>query len=105
MRRGEVWWADLPQPVGKRPVLLLSRNSAYSVRTSVTVAEITRTVRNIPTEVPLSREDGLPVDCVVNLDDILTIPKVRLTENVSTLSAEKMRDVGRAIVFALDLKV
>lgn len=102
MRRGEVWWARLPQPIGRRPVLLLSRDAAYSVRTSVTVAIITRTIRNIPVEVLLGQEDGMPTDCVVNLDDILTLPKSRLTERITTLSPEKMTAVAKAIVFALD---
>ena len=105
MRRGEVWWAELPQPVGKRPVLLLSRDAAYSVRTSVMVAIITRTIRNIPVEVLLGQEDGMPMKCVVNLDDILTIPKSRLTERITTLSPEKMIAVAKAIVFALDLRI
>ena len=105
MRRGEVWWAELPQPIGRRPVLLLSRDTAYRVRTSVTVAVITRTIRNIPTEVSLDQEDGMPVKCVVNLDDILTIPKSRLTERITALSPEKMSAVAKAVVFALDLKV
>ena len=105
MRRGEVWWAELPQPTGRRPVLLLARDAAYSVRTSVTVAIITRTVRNIPVEVLLEQEDGMPAKCVVNLDDILTIPKSRLTERITTLSPEKMTAVVKAIVFALDLRI
>lgn len=105
MRRGEVWWAELPQPVGKSPVLLLSRDAAYAVRTSVTVAVVTRRTRNIPTEVPLSREDGMPAECVVNLDDILTIPKARLTERIVSLSPDKVTAVARAIIFALELKV
>jgi mRNA interferase MazF len=105
MHRGEVWWTELPQPIGKRPVLLLSRDAAYSVRTSVTVAVITRTIRNIPVEVLLGQEDGMPTECVVNLDNILTIPKSRLTERVTTLSAEKMTAVAKAIVFALDLRI
>ncbi len=103
MRRGEIWWAELPPPVGRRPVLLLSRNAAYPVRTSVTVAAVTRTIRGIPTEVLLGQEDGMPARCVANLDDILTIPKSRLKERVTTLSAEKMAAAARAIVFALDL--
>ena len=78
MRGGEVWWADLPPPAGRRPVLLLSRDAAYRVRSSVTVAPITRTVRSIPVEVPLDRSDGMPVACAVNLDDILTIPRYLL---------------------------
>lgn len=53
MQRGEVWWARLPEPVGRRPVLLLSRNAVYAVRASITVAPITTRIRNIPVEVPL----------------------------------------------------
>ncbi|MBI2836179.1 MAG: type II toxin-antitoxin system PemK/MazF family toxin [Chloroflexi bacterium] len=104
MRRGEVWWAELPPPVGRRPAVLLSRDSAYNVRTSVTVGLVTRTIRAIPTEVPLGLEDGLPARCVVNLDDIVTIPKSRLAERITTLSAEKMTAVAKAVVFALDLR-
>ena len=67
MKRCEIWWANLPQPIGKRPVLLLSRDSAYSVRNAVTVAEITTTIRNIPVEVPLKKSDGVAKECVINL--------------------------------------
>jgi len=104
VRRGEVWWAELPQPTGRRPVVLLSRNAAYRVRTSITVGMVTRTARAIPVEVPLGPEDGMPQQCVVNLDDILTIPKAKLTERIITLSPQKMTAVARAIIFALDLK-
>lgn len=104
MRRGEVWWAELPPPAGRRPVVLLSRDSAYIVRTSVTVGVVTRTVRDIPVEVPLDTNDGMPRDCVVNLDDILTIPKARLVERITTLSTEKIALVAKAIAFALDLR-
>ncbi len=83
--------------------MLLSRNAAYSVRSSVTVAPITRTVYNIPVEVPLGPEDGLPTDCVVNVDDIFTISKKRLDRSLTTLSPEKMKLVAQAIKFALNL--
>jgi mRNA-degrading endonuclease toxin of MazEF toxin-antitoxin module len=66
---------------------------------------VTRTIRAIPVEVPLGPEDGMPTQCVVNLDNILTIPKSRLTERITTLPAEKMSAVTKAIVFALDLMV
>ena len=105
MQRGEVWWAELQLPAGKRPVLLLSRDAAYKIRTSITVAVITRTIRNIPVEVLLGREDGMPVQCAVNLDNILTIPKSVLNERVTTLSLEKMSTVANAINFALDLRL
>jgi mRNA interferase MazF len=105
MRRGEIRWAELPAPVGRRPVLLLSRDSAYNVRTSVTVAVITRAIRGIPVEVPLGKEDGMSMECVVSLDNILTIPKTRLGEYITVLSPEKMAAVVKAIVFALDLNI
>lgn len=104
MYRGEVWWAELPQPAGRRPVLLVSRDGAYSIRTSVTVAIITRTIRHIPVEVLLDHEDGMPARCVVNTDEITTIPKANLIDRITELSAEKMAEVARAIIFALDLK-
>ena len=103
MKRGEVWWANMPQPIGRRPVLLLSRNAAYPVRSSVTVAPITRTVHEIPVEVRLGPEDGLPRDCVANLDNIVTVSKKRLDRSLTTLSPEKMRSIEQAIKFALDL--
>lgn len=103
MRRGEVWWSQLPPPIGRRPVLLLSRDRAYQVRASVTVAPITRTIRNLPVEVALGPEDGLPAECVVNLDDILTIPKTTLAERLTILSLDKMALVAEAIRFALAL--
>jgi mRNA interferase MazF len=103
MRRGEVWWSQLPPPVGRRPVVLLSRDSAYRLRVAVIVAPVTRTIRNIPVEVALDKSDGLPSRCVVNLDDIATIPKTLIERRIAVLSLEKMQEVEAAIRFALDL--
>lgn len=103
MKRGEVWWAELPSPLGKRPVVLLSRDEAYAVRNAVTVAEVTTTIRNIPVEVALGKEDGLQKACVVNLDTIITIRKDRLKERIVNLSAEKMIAIEKAVKFALAL--
>jgi mRNA interferase MazF len=105
MQRGEVWWAELEQPRGRRPVLLLTRDAAYDIRTSVTISTITRTIRGIQVEVALGPEDGLPARCVINLDDINTISKSMLTERITTLSREKMNAVTKAAIFALDLRV
>lgn len=105
MRRGEVWWAELPPPIGKRPVFLLSRDVVYRVRTSVTVAVITRTIRGIPVEVPIGLDDGMPVRCVVNADDIITIPKSILTERITALLPGKIADITKAVIYALDLQV
>jgi mRNA interferase MazF len=103
VRRGEVWWADLPSPSGRRPVLLLSRNEAYVVRALVTVAPITTRIRDIPVEVGLGRGDGLQKKCVVNLDSITTIPKAALVERIARLSSQKIEAVNEAVRFALAL--
>jgi mRNA interferase MazF len=103
MKRGEVWWVDLPAPAGRRPAVLLSRDSAYRVRAAITVAPVTRTIRNIPVEVILDRSDGMPARCVVNLDDITTLPKILIRQRITALSTEKIRQVDQAIRFALDL--
>ncbi len=103
MRRGEIWWADLPAPAGRRPVVLLSRNEAYAVRELVTIAPITTRVRRIPTEVPLGPAEGLPKACVVNLDTITTIPRRTLTQAIGPLSPDKLSAVERALMFALGL--
>ena len=104
MRRGEVWWADLPSPVGRRPVLLLSRDRAYAVRNAVTVAFLTTTVRNFPVVVPLTPAEGVPKDCLVNLDQLNTIPKSTLSMPICTLSSAKLADAEAALRFALDLR-
>ena len=103
MRRGEIWWADLGPPSGKRPVVLLSREEAYTVRTAVSVAPLTRTVRNIPVELPIDEKDGLPKPCVINLDSIATIPRRLLVSRITSLSADKLRLIREAIRFSLDL--
>ncbi len=103
MRRGEIWWADLPPPAGPRPVLLLSRDEAYLVRRLVTVAPLTTRVRGIPVEVPLGPDDGLPKHCVANLDSLVTIPKARLTRRLSRLGSSRMRAVEEALRFALGM--
>ena len=105
MLRGEVWWAELPLPMGRRPVLLLSRDAAYAARTSVTIAVITSTIRNIPSQVLLDKEDEMPFRCVVNLDDINTIRKSSIKERITQLNEQKMSAVREAILFALDLKL
>lgn len=111
MKRGEIWWAELESsgaepgpPVGRHPVLLLSRNEAYSIRELIIVAPVTTRIRRIPAEVPLGVEDGLLKRCVVNLDIIITIAKRNLSEKVTTLSYDKMKEVEVALCFALGME-
>ena len=103
MRRGEVWWADLGAAAGRRPVVLLSRDDAYAVRQLVTVAPVTTRIREIPVEVPLGPEDGLPKRCVANLDSMVTISKASLVQRVSRLGGQRLRAIEEAICFALAL--
>ena len=103
MRRGEVWWAEFPPPAGRRPVVLLSRDEAYAVRELVTVAPVTTRIRRIPTEVGLSRSEGLPRRCVANLDAITTVPKQILARRITTLPPPKLAAIERALRFALGL--
>lgn len=101
MRRGEIWWATLPQPIGRRPVLLLSRNQVYRVRASATVAPLTRTERGIQAEVRIGPEDGLPQQSVVNLDNIQTIDKTAIDTFITELGTLKIAEIDQAIKFAL----
>jgi len=104
VKRGEIWWAELAPPAGRRPVILLSRNEAYAVRQLVMVAPLTTRIRGIPSEVPLGPEDGVSRACVVNLDTITTIAKASLRERLTTLSAEKLKAVEEALHFSLGLE-
>jgi mRNA interferase MazF len=103
MKRGEIWWADLPRPAGRRPVVLLSRDEAYAVRELITVAPVTTRIRGVAAEVPLGREDGMPKACAANLDTITTIPKATIRDRIAYLRAGKRRALDDAIRFALGL--
>jgi mRNA interferase MazF len=103
MRRGEVRWYRFDAPNKRRPVLVLTRDSAIQFLHDVTVAPITSTIRDIPTEVALDESNGMPRACAVNLDHVQTVPKDRVGATVTTLDRSTMRDVARALAFALDL--
>ena len=103
MRRGEVRWYTFQSPDKRRPVLILTRNSAIGFLNALTVAPITTTVRDIPSEVFLSPDDGLLTDCAANMDNIQTVPKHKVGSLIAHLSFEKMDEVNQAIAFALGL--
>jgi mRNA interferase MazF len=103
MKRGEVRWYQFKHPDKKRPVLILTRDSIIEYLGEVTVAPITPTVRNIPSEVFLSMEDGLKRDCAVNLDHIQTVSRGSIGALLTTLSRQKLAEVRRAILFSLGL--
>jgi mRNA interferase MazF len=103
MRRGDVCWYTFPAPNKKRPVLILTRDSAIGVLNSVTVAPITSTVRSIPTEVVLTTNDGMPDTCAANFDNLQTVPKANISAPIARLSAAKMKAAAGAIGFALGI--
>ena len=101
MRQFEIWWANLPAPAGRRPVLLLSRNDAYHYLSKFIVAEITTTIRGIPVEVPVGRREGLSSSCVANLDNLRTAARPWLDSRAGALAPPRHREVKRALGYAL----
>ena len=103
MQRGEIWWTEMPPPIGRRPVALVSRDEAYKVRDQVIVAMVTTRIRRIPSEVPVGRDEGLPRPSVVNADALRTVPKHWLATRAGVLSPEKTIALDDALRFVLSL--
>ncbi|MGH9317962.1 MAG: type II toxin-antitoxin system PemK/MazF family toxin [Thermoanaerobaculia bacterium] len=101
MRQYEIWWADMPVPVGRRPVLLLSRDAAYEYLDHFIVVEVTSTIRSIPVEVDLGRAEGLRRRSVANFDNLHVVSKKRLVSRIGTLRATRVAEVKRALGYAL----
>ncbi len=97
-------WYKFSQPNKRRPVVILTRDSALEFLGEVTVAPITTTTREIPTEVPLTRADGMPRDSAINLDHIQTVSRGRIGPLITKLSAEKMFLLRAALLFALGFR-
>ena len=103
MKRGEVYWADLPLGYGRRPVVVLTRSAVADVRTLVTIAPITRRIRKIRSEVPIGRTEGLGRASVINVDNLLTVPKVLLEPDpIGCLGEIPRRRLDAALRWALD---
>ena len=101
MKRGEVRWYVFSKPDKKRPVLILTRDSALEFLGEVTVAPITTVIRDIPSEVLLTKVDGLPRDCAVNFDHPQTVSKGKIGSLIATLSSSKMQQMRSGLLFAL----
>jgi mRNA interferase MazF len=102
MRQYEILWANLPAPMGRRPVLLLTRTAAYPYLNKVIVAEVTSTIRRIPEEVSVGRREGLARPSVVNLDNLHVVPKGLLGDRIGALAPGRQQEVKRALGYALD---
>jgi mRNA interferase MazF len=101
MKRGEIRWYKFAKPDKKRPVLILTRDSALEFLGEITVAPITSTVRAIPSEVFLGKSDGMQKDCAINLDHIQTVSKGSIGSLITVLSPKKMSELRSALLFAL----
>src|ERR1700731_3593441 len=101
MKQYESWWAALSAAAGRRPVLLLSRDSAYTYLNKFAVVEITSTIRNIAVEVPLGRAEGMPSRCVANFDNLRTVSRVALQRRAGSVSPKRHAEIKRALGRAL----
>ena len=104
MKHGEIRWYKFLSPDKNRPVLILTRDSVLEYLGEVTIAPITTTIRDIPSEVFLSTADGMLQDCVVNCDHLQTVSKSKIGSLITSLPRAKLSEVGRAIGFALDIR-
>jgi mRNA interferase MazF len=102
VKQFEIWWADMPPPVGRRPVVILTRTEALRYLSKCIVAEVTATIRDIAVEVPLGPDDGLARPCVANLDNVHVIPLRRLSSRAGALAPTRHAEVKRALGHALD---
>ena len=99
--RGDVRLYRFAPPDKKRPVIVLTRSSAISYLSTVTVAPITSTIRGVPSEVVLSDEDGMKAPCAVNLHNLVTVSQERLGKRITQLRSSRMAEICAAIRFAL----
>lgn len=99
--RGEVWWCELPE-IGRRPVVVLSRDPAIPRLRRALVAPCTTRVRRLPSEVFLSAgRDPVPLDSAVNLDSVVSVSIGTLTERLGRLSGGRMREICEALAVAV----
>jgi len=101
LNRGDIFDADLS--AGRHPVVVITRDATIPVLTSVTVATVTRRIRGFVAEVAVGRAEGLDRDCVVNCNDLSTIPKRMLSRQRGSLGPGAMRRLDDALRIALDL--
>ena len=99
--QGEIWWGEANGAKG-RPYLILTRDEAIPVLRTLLVAPVSRTIRDIPTEVPLGISEGLPVASVAAMDGVLTFPKSMLVRRIGALASDRLGELGQALAAAID---
>ena len=101
MRQGDIWFGETPNTNG-RPYLVLTRNEALAHLSTVLVAPITRSMRGIPTEVPLGPDNGLRQECAATLDNAIAIRRAHLTSHLGELGDGRWSEVCTALRAAID---
>ena len=104
MNRGDVWLIDLGRRIGRRPVVVLTRQNVLQYVNKVTVAEITTKGKGFPTEIDIDQKANLPKSSFIQADNVHTVPKQRLDKYVGKLDPETMREVSRKVILALELE-
>jgi mRNA interferase MazF len=100
-RRGEVWWGEI-EGAGRRPFLIMTRSAAIPVLHNLLAAPVTRTVRNLPTELPLGPDDGMPTQCAASFDNLRVVPKAYLVDRLCALDVTRMVEACGALRAAVD---
>lgn len=104
MTRGEVWWAELPPPIGRRPIVILTRNSVLRTINSIVVCLVTTRIRALPSGLPIGPAEGLPMRSVASLDNLLTVPKARLVRLSGKLSEAQIVRLNSCLKVALEIE-
>ncbi len=104
MNRGDIWLLDLGGRIGRRPVIILTRQNVLEFVNKVTVAEITTRGKGYPTEIDIDQKANLPKQSFVQADNLHTVLKQRLERYMGTLDPETLQEVSRKLVLALQLE-
>lgn len=99
MNRGDIWWGEHPE-AGRRPYLILTRETAIPVLRKLIVVPASRTIRGLPSELVLDEDDGMPARSALNFDAISYLPKALLTERICRLGVDRLEQVCRALRIA-----
>lgn len=99
--RGELWWGESPDEKG-RPFLIVSRDAANQVMQRVLVAPVTSRIRDVPSELAVGPQEGLPLDSAASFDNLQPFPKAMLVRRLGALGPDRQRDICRAAAATLD---
>jgi mRNA interferase MazF len=100
-RRGEVWWGEI-EDIGRRPFLVMARSTAIPILQNLVAAPITHTVRNIPTEMRLGADDGMPTECAASFDNLRVVPKAYLVDRICVLDPVRLVEACHALQAAVE---